>query len=119
MLILTFKANSFSTPTYKFPVSILQQSIKMAYEPPSGIRANLLGNFGLIEEDFFNKKSVRGWKKLIFGLCFFHALVQERRKFGSLGWNQQYVFNESDFTISLKQLESFIDANGNIQFDGL
>lgn len=55
-----------------------------------GMRANLLGSFYNIEQDWFDTcLRPSEFKKMLFGLTFFHATVRERRKFGPLGWNIQ------------------------------
>ena len=55
-----------------------------------GMRANLLGSFYNIEHDWFDTcLRPSEFKKMLFGLTFFHATVRERRKFGPLGWNIQ------------------------------
>merc|ERR1711881_643592 len=59
------------------------------------------------------------WKKLCFGLVVFGAMVMERRKFGPLGWNIRYGFNETDLETSIANLRRFLDDQPTIPWDAL
>ena len=84
-----------------FSVGILQNCLKIALEPPSGIKAKLLKAVPIV---FSNKKN-EDICKILMNLCVFHAVVQERNKFGSLGWNIPYDFNESDIETSSNMIQ--------------
>lgn len=99
-----------SMPSESFPVSTLQNSVKMTLEPPQGLRSNLLRTYDLLDNKVLNDcKKPREYKKLLLGFGFFHAIVQDRRKFGPIGWNIPYAFTFEDFDVCQKQLKLFLD----------
>jgi len=92
-----------SSPSPAFPVSILQNSVKMTLEPPSGIRSNLLRSYSNWDNKFLNDSpKPDAYKKLLFAFAFFHSVVQDRRKFGPIGWNNFYKFMNEDLTICVR-----------------
>lgn len=54
------------------------------------------------------------FKCILFALCYFHAVVAERRKFGAQGWNRSYPFNNGDLTISINVLYNYLEANPKV-----
>jgi dynein heavy chain, axonemal len=93
-----------SYPSKVFPVAVLQNSVKITNEAPKGLRMNMIRSFNsdpLNSEKFFSNAFTDDglatiWLRGVFSLVFFHAVIQERREFGPLGWNIPYEFNESD-----------------------
>ena len=63
-------------------------------------------------ESFENECPHPAYKPLVFVTSFFHSVLQDRKKFGKIGWNVIYDFMESDFTISKRLLSMYLGKIG-------
>ncbi|XP_069702004.1 dynein beta chain, ciliary-like [Periplaneta americana] len=102
------------------PQGLLESSIKITNEPPSGMMANLhkaLDNFNQETLEMCTKEAE--FKAVLFVLCYFHAVVNERRKFGAQGWNRSYPFNVGDLTISVNVLYNYLENSSKIPWEDL
>lgn len=97
------------------PQGIIESAIKITNEPPAGMKANLhqsLDNFNQETLEMCTKEPE--FKAILFSLCYFHAVIAERRKFGAQGWNKNYPFNVGDLTISVYVLYNYLEMNSRV-----
>lgn len=106
-----------SASTEIFPSSILQASVKITMEPPKGLKNNLKRTYNKLDnKDLEGCSKQDEFKCLLFGLSFFHAIVQDRSKYGPIGWNTKYDFTNEDWMVSKKQLVIFLDQYKDIPY---
>ena len=84
-LILTTEAHD------RFPASLLNSCTKVAVEAPPGLRQNVQRSFMSLR-----RAAAKPPSNLGFLLCWFHALLQERRTYIPQGWSKLYEFGFAD-----------------------
>nr|XP_020468391.1 dynein heavy chain 11, axonemal-like isoform X3 [Monopterus albus] len=102
------------------PRGILENAIKITNEPPTGMNASLHAALSHFSQDTLDMCSrEQEFNSMFFSLCFFHACVTERRKFGPQGWNHNYPFSTGDLTISANVLYNYLEANTKVPWEDL
>ncbi|CAK9086367.1 Dynein gamma chain [Durusdinium trenchii] len=97
--------------TSRFPIGLLHLCIKVTQEPPAGLKASLHRTYTtMVTQETLDKVDHEKWRALLYAISFLHSIVQERRKFGPIGWCVPYEFNNSDLDASLLFLEKHLSS---------
>jgi dynein heavy chain len=115
-----FRVFLSAEPFNRIPIGILQRSIKLTNEPPSGLKPNLLKAFSQFDESIWEGSSKQTeFKAILFSLSFFHSVIVERKKFGAQGWNRSYPFNLGDLTTCIAVLNNYLEDRPKVPWDDL
>ncbi|DBA00111.1 TPA: hypothetical protein N0F65_000402 [Lagenidium giganteum] len=87
-----------------FPLVLLEQSLKITFESPPGMKKNLQRTYAAWSSEFISK-GTPARAQLLFLLAFFHALLQERRTYIPQGWTKFYEFSFGDFRAGSNVME--------------
>merc|ERR1711871_422494 len=97
----------------RFAPVLLQQSVKVTFEAPPGLKKNLQRTFDMWEPDVISGASSTGSggssivrAQVLFVLAWFHAVVQERRTYIPQGWSKFYEFTSADLRAAVDILDS-------------
>lgn len=92
-------------PHPKFSSVLASFCLRVTYEAPQGVKRNMMRTYSTWEQQHEVPRP-------FFVLAWFHAVVQERRKYIPQGWVKLYEFNDTDFAAALKILNQRLEKDG-------
>merc|ERR1719482_2362723 len=107
-----FRLYLSADPSKGIPIGILDRCVKLTNEPPQGLVANLVRAFANFKKEEFEDRDSKV-KAILFGLCHFHAVMLERKKFGPMGYNMMYPFSTGDLCDSAGVLYNYLENNSS------
>eukprot|EP00775_Hariotina_reticulata_P007079 gene7079-7292_t len=105
-----------TAPVDYLPSILLHKGIRVVQEPPRGFKQALMKGYQCLPRGCLSACSDIGassissqtWQQQLFAMAVLHSLVQERRRFGVLGWNSQYAFSDSDFSCAVQSMQMIV-----------
>ncbi|KNC52645.1 cytoplasmic dynein [Thecamonas trahens ATCC 50062] len=91
------------------PVNLMRMSRIFVFEPPPGVKANLLRTFSSIPASRMDAKPVER-SRLYFIISWVHAVLQERLGYTPLGWAQSYEFNDADIRCAFASVDYWVGS---------
>jgi dynein heavy chain 2 len=92
-----------------FNTSLLQQSLKVTYEAPPGIKKNMQRTYDAWEDAFIAKGS-SDRAQILFMLAFMNAVILERRTYVPQGWTKFYEFSLADLRAGAGVIDAAIEG---------
>lgn len=69
----------------------------------------MLATYSGMHQEMLDQCDAWQYIPIIYTISFLHTVVQERRKFGPLGWNIPYEFNMSDWLASCIFINNYLN----------
>jgi dynein cytoplasmic 1 heavy chain len=92
----------------RVPVNLISMSRVFMFEPPPGIKANIMNSLRGLSSTLVDRLPVER-VRIYFLLAWLHAVVQERLRYVPLGWSKGYEFSEADFDAAAMTIDRWIE----------
>ncbi|XP_055023019.1 cytoplasmic dynein 2 heavy chain 1 [Boleophthalmus pectinirostris] len=101
----------------RFPLILLEISLKITYEAPPGLKKNLLRTYESWTPEQISKGGVLSRAQSLFCLAWFHAVCQERRNYIPQGWTKFYEFSLSDLRAGYEIIDRLFEGGKAFEWE--
>ncbi|RNF24116.1 cytoplasmic dynein 1 heavy chain 1 [Trypanosoma conorhini] len=92
----------------ELPVSLVEASVVLVYEPPPGMKSSLLQTVGALKPHSSCAKQPADIQRIYLAAAWLHAVVMERLLYIPMGWSSRYEFTDTEFWRILQAVDSWV-----------